>query len=60
MKTRHPIQPLAVDEQGVLRFQSNRLVSALLDHGQETGLGLRERFAAALEAETVARKGRVG
>lgn len=39
---RHPIQPLAKDEQGVVRFKANKLVCALLDHGQRTGLGLNE------------------
>lgn len=40
--TRPPIQPLEEDERGVLRFRENKLVSALLDHGQRTGLGLNE------------------
>ena len=38
----NPIQPLELDDQGVLRFKSNKLVDALLDHGQATGLGLNE------------------
>ena len=29
----HPIQPLALDEHGVLRFKSNALVRHLLDNG---------------------------
>lgn len=40
--TRPPIQPLQEDERGVLRFRENKLVRALLDHGQRTGLGLNE------------------
>ena len=39
---RHPMQPLGLDEYGVLRFKPNRLVDALLEHGQKTGLGLNE------------------
>lgn len=39
---RHPIQPLEIDAEGVLRFRENRIVSALLEHGQKTGLGLNE------------------
>lgn len=29
----HPIQPLAADEHGVLRFKQNAIVRYLLDHG---------------------------
>lgn len=29
----HPIQPLALDEHGVLRFKQNAIVRYLLDHG---------------------------
>lgn len=39
---KNPIQPLAKDEKGVLRFKENTLVRALLDHGQATGFGLNE------------------
>lgn len=39
---KNPIQPLAKDVQGVLRFKENALVRALLDHGQATGFGLNE------------------
>ena len=39
---KNPIQPLSKDEQGVVRFKENVLVRALLDHGQDTGLGLNE------------------
>lgn len=39
---KQPIQPLVLDSQVVLRFQENKLVQALLKHGQETGLGLNE------------------
>lgn len=37
-----PIQPVAEDGTGVLRFVKNELVSALLDHGQATGFGLND------------------
>lgn len=30
---KHPIQPLAKDKQGVLRFKGNAIVQHLLDHG---------------------------
>lgn len=39
---KNPIQPTYVDVQGVRRFKSNALVSALLEHGHRTGLGLNE------------------
>ena len=39
---KNPIQPLAKDTKGVLRFKENTLVRALLDHGQATGLGLND------------------
>jgi len=32
-KTRHPIQPLERDDQGVMRFKPNKIVQHLLDHG---------------------------
>lgn len=32
-RAKHPIQPLALDEHGVLRFKSNAIVRHLLDHG---------------------------
>jgi hypothetical protein len=31
--SRHPIQPLVLDEHGVIRFKSNAVVRYLLDHG---------------------------
>lgn len=40
--SKHPIQPLEDDGKGVLRFKSNAIVKALLDHGQKTGMGLNE------------------
>lgn len=39
---KNPIQPLIVDAHGVIRFKENKLVRALLDHGQTTGFGLNE------------------
>jgi len=33
MTTKHPIQPLAYDEKGVLRFKANTIVQYLLDNG---------------------------
>ena len=39
---KHPIQPLALDAHGVLRFQANVLVKSLLDHGSDTGCGMNE------------------
>lgn len=41
-KMKNPIQPLAKDATGVLRFKENALVRALLDHGRATGFGLNE------------------
>ena len=37
-----PIQPLYEDETGRLRFQSNKIVEALLKFGQKNGFGLNE------------------
>ena len=31
--TKHPIQPLSIDDDGVLRFKSNAIVRYLLDNG---------------------------
>jgi hypothetical protein len=39
---KNPMQPLAKDRRGVVRFKENTLVNALLEHGQRTGLGLNE------------------
>lgn len=39
---RPPIQPLQQDERGTIRFRQNKLVNALLEHGQRTGFGLNE------------------
>lgn len=39
---KNPIQPLAKDAKGVLRFKENALVSALLEHWRATGFGLNE------------------
>lgn len=52
--THHPIQPLVLDEQGVLRFKKNKIVEFLLDNGgidlNQIGMGDfsredREQFA---------------
>ena len=37
-----PLQPLYLDEDGVIRFRANTLVQRLLDHGTETGLSLND------------------
>lgn len=37
-----PMQPIEFDSSGVARFKMNRLVDALLEHGQKTGFGLNE------------------
>lgn len=39
---KQPIQPLALDGKGTIRFQKNTLVNALLEHGTATGFGLNE------------------
>lgn len=33
MSKKHPIQPLTVDDNGVIRFKANAIVQHLLDHG---------------------------
>ena len=38
----HPIQPLAPDEHGALRFKQNKIVRHLLDWAKEKGHGLNE------------------
>ncbi len=37
-----PMQPIHIAKDGCVRFKQNRLVDALLDHGQATGFGLNE------------------
>ena len=37
-----PMQPLAVDERGVMRFKRNAIVDWLYEHGARTGHGLNE------------------
>ncbi len=37
-----PLQPVLIDKNGVVRFQENTLVRALLDVSQQHGLGLNE------------------
>ncbi len=39
---RHPIQPLYVHDDDVLRFKRNALVCHLMDHGKAHGCGLNE------------------
>lgn len=39
---KHPMQPLALDAHGVLRFKENKIVSHLLEVGQRNGCGLNE------------------
>lgn len=41
-KKEHPIQPLAKDENGTIRFKENAIVSHLLDWAQTRGMGLNE------------------
>ena len=38
----NPMQPLAEDKHGTMRFKENAIVMALLDHGRRTSLGLNE------------------
>jgi len=33
MKNKHPIQPIAPDKNGIMRFKENAIVSYLLDNG---------------------------
>ncbi len=33
MQTKHPIQPLSEDENGIIRFKSNKIVKFLLERG---------------------------
>lgn len=40
--SKHPLQPLALDSQGVLRFKENKIVSHLLEVGRQHGCGLNE------------------
>lgn len=41
-KQPHPIQPLALDAHGVMRFKANKIVQRLLDFASERGMGLNE------------------
>lgn len=42
MTTKHPIQPLAPDAQGTLRFKENAIVRHLQDWAEARGLGMNE------------------
>jgi len=50
---RNPIQPVVRDKHGVLRFKSNILVAALLEHGQKHGFGLNELAGKYFEREHI-------
>lgn len=39
-RKRPPMQPIVIDDQGVVRFQQNVLVRRLLDEGRKHGLDL--------------------
>lgn len=39
---KHPLQPLWIAPDGVLRFSANKIVTVLLDHSTAHGLGLNE------------------
>ncbi len=41
-KAEHPMQPIAFDRSGVVRFQENRIVRDLLDYATPRGFGLNE------------------
>lgn len=34
MQTKHPIQPLSEDKNGIIRFKSNKIVEFLLERGR--------------------------
>ncbi|EDZ7436544.1 hypothetical protein J3Y18_002130 [Salmonella enterica] len=46
-----PMQPLAIDAHGTLRFKENPIVSKLLDYATEHGYGLNEIALEEFEAE---------
>lgn len=39
-----PVQPIVVDDHGVLRFKKNTIVDNLYEHGVKTGYGLNEMY----------------
>lgn len=39
-----PVQPVVVDDHGVLRFKKNAIVDNLYEHGVKTGYGLNEMY----------------
>lgn len=41
-KNKHPMQPIAKDEQGVVRFKHNQIVRYLLDYASRRGCSLNE------------------
>ena len=43
MKPKHPIQPLELDDRGVLRFKANQIVRDLLVHCSESGFEIATR-----------------
>ena len=42
MKLKHPVQPVYVDKDEVLRFKENRIVRYMLDALTEKGIGLNQ------------------
>ena len=42
MANRHPVQPLVIDRDGVVRFRGNAIVRYLLELAKRNGTGLNE------------------
>ncbi|WP_327211382.1 hypothetical protein [Rhizobium leguminosarum] len=51
MKRKHPIQPIALDEEGIARFVKNRIVRFLLDQYKPGLNDIYERFRCRGDAE---------
>ncbi len=47
----HPIQPLALDSNGTMRFKENAIVSFLLEYSRKNGVGLNELASMPFPAE---------
>lgn len=51
MATRHPMQPIELDETGTPRFKVNEIVRFLVDWGRSRGMGLNELAAMPFKRE---------
>lgn len=51
MKTKHPMQPVFIDEDGIARFRGNPIVRFLYDWAVNKGMGMNELIMMPFENE---------